>query len=191
MHAPPLDKICTICKAMEGWLNADPLHVVVIHCRVSRQEKKKTKNICCIFKLPVRRMNHFLSARVFLGGQRAHWSCHFILCEFHRSISKVSSCRHASSTVTLPRIVLFTLRQDRISQQRSISLSDGLSGIAARPCRLFLHPPPLTRSHGGSHSLGNSPLSDAKRGHGHDSARIELHESTGKHVSYCNGSWLQ
>ncbi|XP_035861051.1 tensin-3 isoform X1 [Sander lucioperca] len=33
MHAPPLDKICTICKAMESWLNADPLHVVVIHCR--------------------------------------------------------------------------------------------------------------------------------------------------------------
>uniref|UniRef100_A0A8C7MNG7 Tensin 3 n=1 Tax=Oncorhynchus kisutch TaxID=8019 RepID=A0A8C7MNG7_ONCKI len=35
LHAPPLDKICTICKAMENWLNADPLHVVVIHCRVS------------------------------------------------------------------------------------------------------------------------------------------------------------
>uniref|UniRef100_A0A671Y6V2 Tensin 3 n=1 Tax=Sparus aurata TaxID=8175 RepID=A0A671Y6V2_SPAAU len=33
MHAPPLDKICTICKAMESWLNADPLHVAVIHCR--------------------------------------------------------------------------------------------------------------------------------------------------------------
>ncbi|CAB1428781.1 unnamed protein product [Pleuronectes platessa] len=33
LHAPPLDKICTICKAMEGWLNADPLHVAVIHCR--------------------------------------------------------------------------------------------------------------------------------------------------------------
>ncbi|XP_049454163.1 tensin-3-like isoform X2 [Epinephelus fuscoguttatus] len=33
MHAPPLDKICTICKAMESWLNADALHVVVIHCR--------------------------------------------------------------------------------------------------------------------------------------------------------------
>ncbi|XP_068605455.1 si:ch211-191a24.3 [Brachionichthys hirsutus] len=33
MHAPPLDKICTICKAMESWLNADPLHVVVMHCR--------------------------------------------------------------------------------------------------------------------------------------------------------------
>ncbi|XP_073705058.1 tensin-3-like [Garra rufa] len=32
-HAPPLDKICTICKAVENWLNADPLHVVVIHCR--------------------------------------------------------------------------------------------------------------------------------------------------------------
>ncbi|KAK3546363.1 hypothetical protein QTP70_025771 [Hemibagrus guttatus] len=33
LHAPPLDKICTICKAMENWLNNDPLHVVVIHCR--------------------------------------------------------------------------------------------------------------------------------------------------------------
>ncbi|XP_051943774.1 tensin-3-like [Hippocampus zosterae] len=33
MHAPPLDKICTICKAMESWLNANPLHVVVVHCR--------------------------------------------------------------------------------------------------------------------------------------------------------------
>ncbi|XP_061878673.1 tensin-3-like [Entelurus aequoreus] len=33
LHAPPLDKICTICKAMESWLNDDPLHVVVIHCR--------------------------------------------------------------------------------------------------------------------------------------------------------------
>lgn len=55
MHAPPLDKVCTICKAMEGWLNADPLHVVVIHCRVSKQEgeiKAKKKNkIKKIFKL--------------------------------------------------------------------------------------------------------------------------------------------
>ncbi|XP_075068771.1 tensin-3 isoform X2 [Mixophyes fleayi] len=33
LHAPPLDKMCTICKAMESWLNSDPLHVVVIHCR--------------------------------------------------------------------------------------------------------------------------------------------------------------
>ncbi|KAE8597116.1 hypothetical protein XENTR_v10016359 [Xenopus tropicalis] len=35
-HAPPLDKMCTICKAMESWLNSDPLHVVVIHCRGER-----------------------------------------------------------------------------------------------------------------------------------------------------------
>lgn len=55
----------------------------------------------------------------------------------------------------------------------------------------FFTPPLLNRIHGGSHSPGNSPLSDANRGHGHDSARIELHESTGKHVSYGNGSWLQ
>ncbi|KAK4828084.1 hypothetical protein QYF61_023144 [Mycteria americana] len=35
LHAPPLDKVCTICKAMESWLNNDPQHVVVIHCRVN------------------------------------------------------------------------------------------------------------------------------------------------------------
>ncbi|PKU39564.1 tensin-3 isoform x3 [Limosa lapponica baueri] len=33
LHAPPLDKVCTVCKAMESWLNNDPQHVVVIHCR--------------------------------------------------------------------------------------------------------------------------------------------------------------
>jgi tensin len=33
LHAPPLDKLCTICKAQESWLNSDPQHVVVIHCR--------------------------------------------------------------------------------------------------------------------------------------------------------------
>lgn len=115
MHAPPLDKICTICKAMEGWLNADPLHVVVIHCRVSTQGKTKT-TCCTVF--PVCRMNHFLSARVSLGGQRSHRSRHFILCEFHRSISEVSSCRHASSALTLPGIVLFALKSGVICQQR-------------------------------------------------------------------------
>jgi len=34
MHAPPLDKICAMCKAMENWLNSDPHHVVVLHCKV-------------------------------------------------------------------------------------------------------------------------------------------------------------
>ncbi|XP_076828075.1 tensin-3 isoform X2 [Brachyhypopomus gauderio] len=33
LHAPQLDKICTICKTMENWLHSDPQHVVVIHCR--------------------------------------------------------------------------------------------------------------------------------------------------------------
>uniref|UniRef100_A0A3Q0SCX0 Tensin 2a n=1 Tax=Amphilophus citrinellus TaxID=61819 RepID=A0A3Q0SCX0_AMPCI len=33
LHAPPLDKICAICKAMENWLNSDPQHVVVLHCK--------------------------------------------------------------------------------------------------------------------------------------------------------------
>ena len=30
--APPLEKLCSICKAMDSWLNSDPHHVVVIHC---------------------------------------------------------------------------------------------------------------------------------------------------------------
>uniref|UniRef100_A0A8C5GAD8 Tensin-2-like n=1 Tax=Gouania willdenowi TaxID=441366 RepID=A0A8C5GAD8_GOUWI len=33
LHAPPLDKICAICKDMETWLNSDPQHVVVLHCK--------------------------------------------------------------------------------------------------------------------------------------------------------------
>ncbi|XP_068588759.1 tensin-2 isoform X2 [Cebidichthys violaceus] len=33
LHAPPLDKICAICKAMETWLTSNPQHVVVLHCK--------------------------------------------------------------------------------------------------------------------------------------------------------------
>ncbi|XP_013920774.1 PREDICTED: tensin-3 isoform X2 [Thamnophis sirtalis] len=33
LHAPSLNKICNICKAMESWLNSHSQHVVVIHCR--------------------------------------------------------------------------------------------------------------------------------------------------------------
>uniref|UniRef100_A0AAY4EH80 Tensin 2b n=1 Tax=Denticeps clupeoides TaxID=299321 RepID=A0AAY4EH80_9TELE len=33
LHAPPLDKICAMCKAMESWLTSDPQHVVVLHCK--------------------------------------------------------------------------------------------------------------------------------------------------------------
>lgn len=31
LHAPALEKICSICKAMDTWLNAHPSNVVVIH----------------------------------------------------------------------------------------------------------------------------------------------------------------
>uniref|UniRef100_A0A3Q3VUW5 Uncharacterized protein n=1 Tax=Mola mola TaxID=94237 RepID=A0A3Q3VUW5_MOLML len=33
LHAPPLDKICAVCKAMETWLTSDPHNVVVLHCK--------------------------------------------------------------------------------------------------------------------------------------------------------------
>ncbi|XP_047439777.1 tensin-2-like isoform X2 [Mugil cephalus] len=32
-HAPPLDRICAVCKAMETWLTSDPNNVVVLHCK--------------------------------------------------------------------------------------------------------------------------------------------------------------
>nr|XP_023665686.1 tensin-like isoform X4 [Paramormyrops kingsleyae] len=35
-HAPTLDKICTICKAMDTWLKADPHNVVVLHNKGNR-----------------------------------------------------------------------------------------------------------------------------------------------------------
>ena len=48
LHAPPLDKVCTICKAQEAWLNSDPQHVVVIHCRVSTRSGAQGD---CLFTL--------------------------------------------------------------------------------------------------------------------------------------------
>ncbi|KAL0985583.1 hypothetical protein UPYG_G00158900 [Umbra pygmaea] len=35
-HAPPLDKICSICKAMDTWLSADSHNVVVLHNKGNR-----------------------------------------------------------------------------------------------------------------------------------------------------------
>ncbi|XP_068170656.1 tensin-2-like isoform X2 [Antennarius striatus] len=32
-HAPPLDRICAVCKAMENCLTSDPQNVVVLHCK--------------------------------------------------------------------------------------------------------------------------------------------------------------
>ncbi|ESO86282.1 hypothetical protein LOTGIDRAFT_129445, partial [Lottia gigantea] len=31
--APPLERLCSICKSMDSWLNSDPQHVVIIHCK--------------------------------------------------------------------------------------------------------------------------------------------------------------
>ncbi|XP_062853704.1 tensin-1 isoform X1 [Trichomycterus rosablanca] len=35
-HAPALDKLCSICKSMDTWLNADPQNVVVLHNKGNR-----------------------------------------------------------------------------------------------------------------------------------------------------------
>jgi tensin len=31
--APPLERLCCICKSIDSWLASDPLHVVVVHCK--------------------------------------------------------------------------------------------------------------------------------------------------------------
>ncbi|XP_078803860.1 tensin-2 isoform X6 [Oryzias latipes] len=36
LHAPPLERICAICKAMETWLTSDTQNVVVLHCKGHR-----------------------------------------------------------------------------------------------------------------------------------------------------------
>ncbi|XP_046886372.1 tensin-like isoform X4 [Hypomesus transpacificus] len=35
-HAPALDRICSMCKAMDTWLNTDPCNVVVLHNKGNR-----------------------------------------------------------------------------------------------------------------------------------------------------------
>lgn len=51
LHAPPLDKICSICKAMETWLNSDPQHVAVLHCKV---REKNLPNFLAIVDIYIR-----------------------------------------------------------------------------------------------------------------------------------------
>ena len=34
--APPLERLCGVCKAIDSWLNADPRHVAVIHSKGER-----------------------------------------------------------------------------------------------------------------------------------------------------------
>ena len=34
--APPLERLCSVCKAIDAWLNADPRNVVVLHCKGGR-----------------------------------------------------------------------------------------------------------------------------------------------------------
>ncbi|KAM8873330.1 tensin-1 isoform 1-T1 [Synchiropus picturatus] len=35
-HAPPLDKMCSMCKAIDAWLNGEPHNVVVLHNKGNR-----------------------------------------------------------------------------------------------------------------------------------------------------------
>uniref|UniRef100_A0A8C4QV15 Uncharacterized protein n=2 Tax=Eptatretus burgeri TaxID=7764 RepID=A0A8C4QV15_EPTBU len=35
-HAPPLDVLCSVCKAMDSWLHSDPKHITVIQTKGSK-----------------------------------------------------------------------------------------------------------------------------------------------------------
>lgn len=41
-HAPALDKICSMCKAIDTWLNGDPRNVVVLHNKVEAGNRPQT-----------------------------------------------------------------------------------------------------------------------------------------------------
>ena len=34
--APPLERLCSICKSIDQWMSSDPNHVVVVHCKGGR-----------------------------------------------------------------------------------------------------------------------------------------------------------
>lgn len=44
-HAPALDKICSICKAMDTWMSADSHNVVVLHNKVNSLLMSNALNI--------------------------------------------------------------------------------------------------------------------------------------------------
>ena len=46
-HAPALDKICSICKAMDTWLSADSHNVVVIHNKVRPRRRASVDSRGC------------------------------------------------------------------------------------------------------------------------------------------------
>ena len=37
--APPLERLCSVCRALDSWLQADPQHVAVLH---SKYKQKST-----------------------------------------------------------------------------------------------------------------------------------------------------
>ena len=34
--APPLERLCSICKSIDSWMNKDPRNVIIIHCKGGR-----------------------------------------------------------------------------------------------------------------------------------------------------------
>uniref|UniRef100_A0A3P8U453 Tensin 2a n=1 Tax=Amphiprion percula TaxID=161767 RepID=A0A3P8U453_AMPPE len=65
LHAPPLDKICAICKAMETWLTSDPQHVVVLHCKGN---KGKTATISDFIRLYIYYFGGLLSGAIKMNS---------------------------------------------------------------------------------------------------------------------------
>lgn len=86
LHAPPLDRICAVCKAMETWLTSDPHNVVVLHCRVGPISKKRKlekalhsdDELCLYRETKERQASSWLptctTARYQLGNR--HHVCH-------------------------------------------------------------------------------------------------------------------
>lgn len=97
LHAPPLDKLCSICKAMETWLSADPQHVVVLYCKVG-------------WDLGVTELRHPHPRRVgpttlslYLSGEQGQaWSNRLCLYALQQDLCRVS----CPVPVALPHLAL-------------------------------------------------------------------------------------
>ena len=60
--APPLERLCSICKSIDSWLNSDPRNVVVIHAKGGRGRTGVViagymhySNICARWVTPLRK----------------------------------------------------------------------------------------------------------------------------------------
>lgn len=130
-HAPALDKICSICKAMDTWLSTDSRNVVVIHNKVGARDRSVTRDSRgCSYVLlgnpsPIPMffcVCHAISPPTNSFSGRS--VCLSFVCSFHdgQSLEKHklgSTLRHSPTTTTSGIFKHFHIRLTLISVKTS------------------------------------------------------------------------